>query len=541
MPLFVIATVPALTSPDPPSVMPPLVINVRVLAAPTPSVPLRVSGTVSVRAKSPPVTTNEPRVVIWLLVPTRLTVPVEPDVLRNVTAMMVPPATSVMPALVARRSSTVPAFTTAPVLMPIVPALSVTFAAVSVLVTARLPVSTREKSPPVTTNDPSDAMAFVVPARLTVPVTPDVLCKTFVAVIVPVGFWVMPLPVVERSTVAADRMWPAFSAMPPLPDDSTSEVVAVTPPATLMVPVLTLLMDTFVAKTGPDTATFPAWPLSTSVKSPPVTWNLPSVPMSFAVLASETVPAAPVGLSNVPAMIVPDTVIPEVAVLRDTLPAPPSFTSPGIAIVSAARITVAALTVPVTLSRPVPSPTEALVPPFRRPLMVSALLFSNEKPVALNAPVSPIVLEGLLRDQVVPLPVKVPTFARKPVAPLSVMLPVALSVRVFVAAASNVAGMAMAPAVVVTTPPTVTAPTRMVPAVIPVRSLSDKPDAVPRVTVVPELNGANSNMPLVPAFAKLVAPKPATASACKPMVPPATDATVPPARMVMPEKCDVSR
>ena len=138
MPLFVIATVPALTSPDPPSVMPPLVINVRVLAAPTPSVPLRVSGTVSVRAKSPPVTTNEPRVVT---VPLRLTEPLAlPD---SVPAISVPDSLIVP---VVAISDTVPAPPS--VIVPgtaMLPDFKLTVGALSVLPMVSSPVSTSVK------------------------------------------------------------------------------------------------------------------------------------------------------------------------------------------------------------------------------------------------------------------------------------------------------------------------------------------------------------------------------------------------------------
>ena len=74
-----------------------------------------------------------------------------------------------------------------------------------------LPLSTSEKSPPVTAKLPSDATLFAVPARATVPVTPDVLCNTALATIVPVATCVTPPPVAERSTVAPDRISPVFS------------------------------------------------------------------------------------------------------------------------------------------------------------------------------------------------------------------------------------------------------------------------------------------------------------------------------------------
>ena len=77
--------------------------------------------------------------------------------------------------------------------------------------TPRLPVSTSEKSPLLTAKLPTETMVFAVPARATVPVTPDVLCNTALATIVPVATCVTPPPVAERSTVAPDRISPVFS------------------------------------------------------------------------------------------------------------------------------------------------------------------------------------------------------------------------------------------------------------------------------------------------------------------------------------------
>ena len=74
-----------------------------------------------------------------------------------------------------------------------------------------LPLSTSVKFPLLTANDPTDTTLFAVPARLTVPVTPDVLFNSVLARIVPVETCATPPPVADRSTVAPDRISPVFN------------------------------------------------------------------------------------------------------------------------------------------------------------------------------------------------------------------------------------------------------------------------------------------------------------------------------------------
>ena len=95
-------------------------------------------------------------------------------------------------------------------IVPVFALLTLTFAAVNGPLRVRfpvLPLSTSVKFPPLTANAPTEAIAFAVPARLTVPVTPDVLCNNVDARIVPVATCVTPPPpVAEKSTVAPDNI-----------------------------------------------------------------------------------------------------------------------------------------------------------------------------------------------------------------------------------------------------------------------------------------------------------------------------------------------
>ena len=144
----------------------------------------------------------------------------------------------------------------------------------------------------MTANDPTEAIAFDPPARSTVPPTPDVLCSSVVAVIVPVATWVTPPPVADRSTVGADSISPVFSAMPPLPATSNRSVVAPTLPVAVIVGALS---EMFVAVSFPAAVRLP---VSTSVKSPPVTANEPTEAIAFDVPARSTVPVTPDALCS---------------------------------------------------------------------------------------------------------------------------------------------------------------------------------------------------------------------------------------------------
>ena len=87
---------------------------------------------------------------------------------------------------------------------------------------------------------------------------------------VPVETCVTPPLVADRSTVAPDRICPAFSAMPPAPAANVSPVVAPTLPVAVMV---SLFSEMFVAVSLPAAVRSP---VSTSVKLPLVTANEPT-------------------------------------------------------------------------------------------------------------------------------------------------------------------------------------------------------------------------------------------------------------------------
>ena len=217
----------------------------------------------------------------------------------------------------------------------IVGPLSAMLPAVSLPATPRLPVSTKRKSPPVTANDPTETMVFAVPARLTVPVTPEVLCRTVLATIVPVDTCVTPPPDAERSTVAPDRMPPVFSEIPPEPDVRISAVVAPMLPVTLMVPVLASWIVTLPAVTGPVTDRLPVLPLSTSVKLPDPTPKDPNAPMLLDVEERVT-PLAAVPL-RVPTVSAPAVPAMEPSVSKFRVPAIP------VRLTAAARVILAAV------------------------------------------------------------------------------------------------------------------------------------------------------------------------------------------------------
>ena len=155
----------------------------------------------------------------------RLTVPAEPDVLRNVPAEIVPAVFCVMVPDVADRSIAAVAVTTAPAFRSIVPAFSVTAAALRAFVTDKLPLLIRLKSPALTANVPTDPMAFAVPASETVPATPDVLCNTAAAITPPADCVTPPTETLLRSSLLVVTPT-AFRLIPPSASSVTEPLVA---------------------------------------------------------------------------------------------------------------------------------------------------------------------------------------------------------------------------------------------------------------------------------------------------------------------------
>ena len=224
---------------------------------------------VSVRVKPPPLTAKLPTVAM-VLVPVSVAPPAMVPMLTRVPAVILPD--SVMPPALAPRAMAVPAFRKPP--MPSVPAFTEMFRATMVPAADRLPVLTKAKSPVVTVKPWIAPMAFLVPARLTVPVTPLVLCNVL-AVIVPVDTCVTP-PVADRSTVAPDRMWPVPNVMPPVRAASVSPVLAPMLPDTVMVVALVSEIGPAAAVSGPETVRLPVRPpLSSENPLAPLTAKLP--------------------------------------------------------------------------------------------------------------------------------------------------------------------------------------------------------------------------------------------------------------------------
>src|SRR5262249_59804046 len=99
-------------------------------------------------------------------------------------------------------SATAPVAVMVPAIERLLPAVSVTLAAASVPLTVSVPVlpaSARVKSPEVTAKPPIAAMSLLTLVRVTLPVTPPVLCSVLAVIAPPV--WLRPPLLVDRSSV----------------------------------------------------------------------------------------------------------------------------------------------------------------------------------------------------------------------------------------------------------------------------------------------------------------------------------------------------
>ena len=156
-----------------------------------------------------------------------------------------------------------------------------------------------EKSPLATVTLPKAPIVFVLFVRLTVPVTPDPLCRMLLAEIVPAPVCATPPPVADRSTVGALRIWPVPSPIPPAPAARPIAVDAPMLPVTATVPELIETVPAPVS--GPAT---PTLPVLTSEKFPEPMAILPIDPIAFAVPDSVPPWPNPAADWSVPAMIV---------------------------------------------------------------------------------------------------------------------------------------------------------------------------------------------------------------------------------------------
>ncbi len=176
---------------------------------------------------------------------------------------------------------------------------------------------------------------------------------------------------------------------------------------------------------------------------------------------------------------------------------------------------------------------------------------TSSEPVFVSARLVAVPLPSLL--------MLLPVFVRVTLPPLKVSRPTLVSAALcetgpFASRSSASPPRSKAPATLIALammpgaalPGWVTAPMRMVPAVMPVRSVSDSPPAAPNV-MVPAVRGASSNTP-VPALATPAAPavpRLFSASVCSPIRPPFTDnvpvsvkVSVPACRKILPDGSD---
>ena len=179
-------------------------------------------------------------------------------------------------------------------------------------------LSTRLKAPPLTANLPSVATLLPDWSSTTLPMLPPVLCSV-PAVMLPAVWAIPPLPAV-RSSVAALAV--PDNAMPPAALPAISAIV----PLAVAVPVMSIalvaaavsVMVTLLALSGPARVSAV---LSTRVKAPPLTANLPNVVTLLPDWSSTTLPMLPPVLCSVPAVMLPaDWVMPPLPAVRSTRP-----------------------------------------------------------------------------------------------------------------------------------------------------------------------------------------------------------------------------
>ena len=302
--------------------------------------------------------------------------------------------------------------------MPSVALLRAMLPAFSAPFTARLPVVSRVKSPPVTVTAPRAAMVLATPARSTVPlIAPG---TSAAARMMPPALSVTPPPVVARLTVAA--VVPSTAPPPMLIAPPPTSVMPV--PVT-RAPLMRLIAPVLVSETSVSAPRLPltvteagaaagsmmtlgAASLPLIVRAPelpsvtlPLATRVPIALMVLPALSSVAGPAMLDELCNVPARITPPadstTPVAAPAVERSTTP----VVWPSVAVF--------AIVIPVAPNATVPPVTEAPALSAMAPLLAMSRL-----PVA---PMLPPTLTALGASSPVPAPIVTLSAMSGPVTP----------------------------------------------------------------------------------------------------------------------------